>query len=350
MTEQKIKVGIIGLGRSGRDIHIATLLNLPAYEIVAVSDALADRLAQSRELCHCHAYADYRALLADPDVELVVVATLSVSHCAITLEALAAGKHVLVEKPMATSLADADRMIEAAHAFGKTLTVFQNRRFDPDLAVIREVIASGRLGDILFIRRNVYDFSRRNDWQALKKYGGGMLNNLGAHIMDQVMILMDYDVRDIFADIRRTVTAGDAEDHVKALLRNAHLTLDLELFSSCAFPEFAWMVMGTRGTLIESNGKVRYRYVEPHDLIPLPAIQDIQPFSDYTYPHEDIAWQEVALDIQPVDLNIAYYNTLAGTLRRGEPLVVKPEHARYALSVIERIRQQTDIPHEAQVN
>ena len=350
MAEPRIKVGIIGLGRSGRDIHIATLLKLPAYEIVAVSDALEDRLAQVREWCTCRAYTDYQMLLADPDVELVVVATTSFSHCTIALQALAAGKHVLVEKPMATHLADADRMIAAAQASGKLLTVFQNRRFDPDLAKVREVIGSGCLGEIVHIRRNVYDYSRRTDWQALQKYGGGMLNNLGAHILDQVMLLMNYDVRDIFADVKRTVSAGDAEDHLKVVLRNDKLTLDLELFSCCAYPEFGWQVMGTRGTLTESNGKLRYRYVDVQDLGPLPEINDIPSFSDYTYPHEDIPWHEVLLDILRVDLNVVFYSALMGSLRGSEPLVVKPEQVRYALDVVERIRAQTERPSREDID
>ena len=239
---------------------------------------------------------------------------------------------------MAVSVAEADQMIAAAKAADRMLSIFQNRRFDPDLALVRQIIASGKLGRIVFIRRGSYGFDRRNDWQALKKYGGGLLNNWGSHLLDQMLILLDYDVRDLSADVQQTIGAGDAEDHVKVLMRNDSLSLEIELLSTCAFNLPSWLITGTLGSVVERDGHLICRYVDPATLAPLPKIDEIAPYSDFTYPHEKITWQEESFEIPPINLHRAYYDALYETIAHGQPLVVKPEQVREVLRTIERIK------------
>src|SRR5690606_32126756 len=112
---------------------------------------------------------------------LVVVALPSFLHMPASVDALGAGKHVVCEKPMATTLEEADRMIAAAHDTGRVLTIFQQRRYNPDFVKLRELIDSGLLGRIVQIRLTESRFSRRWDWQTLQKFGGGTLNNTGPH-------------------------------------------------------------------------------------------------------------------------------------------------------------------------
>ena len=112
-----IRVGIAGLGRSGWDIHARLLEPLAEhYTVTAVVDGDPARRDEAVDRFDCAAYATYEDLLADPGVELVVVALPSHFHADAAVAGLAAGKHVVVEKPMATSLADADRMVAAAAA------------------------------------------------------------------------------------------------------------------------------------------------------------------------------------------------------------------------------------------
>jgi scyllo-inositol 2-dehydrogenase (NADP+) len=103
-------------------------------------------------------------------VDVIVVATPSHVHATQVLEALRQGKHVVCEKPLALSVADADRMIDAAREAGRVLTVFHNMRYWPDVAKVRQVVESGKLGRIVQIRLTMQRFARRWDWQTLREY------------------------------------------------------------------------------------------------------------------------------------------------------------------------------------
>ena len=147
-----IRVGIAGLGRSGWGIHARLLEPLDErFHVVAVADRLAERRQEAAARFGCRTYEGLTAMLGDGEVELVVNSLPSYLHPSGSVEALQAGKHVVCEKPMAARVADADRMIAAAQQAGRTLTIFQNYRYDPDYQKACEVIASGKLGRIVTI-------------------------------------------------------------------------------------------------------------------------------------------------------------------------------------------------------
>ena len=192
MNTSPVRVGIIGLGRSGWSIHALGLQLMPEhYQIVAVADLITERRAEAEQTFGCRAYAGYGELLADREVELVIVAPPSYLHAVYTIAALQAGKAVVCEKPMAENLADADGMLAAARRTGSLFTMFQNRRYEASYLKVREIIASGVLGRIFQIKLTVHSFSRRWDWQTLRAFAGGQLRNNGVHYLDQSLQLMD---------------------------------------------------------------------------------------------------------------------------------------------------------------
>ena len=192
MNTSPVRVGIIGLGRSGWSIHALGLQQMPEhYQIVAVADLITERRAEAQQTFGCRAYAGYGELLADQEVELVIVAPPSYLHAVYTIAALQAGKAVVCEKPMAENLADADGMLAAARRTGSLFTMFQNRRYEASYLKVREIIASGVLGRIFQIKLTVHSFSRRWDWQTLRAFAGGQLRNNGVHYLDQSLQLMD---------------------------------------------------------------------------------------------------------------------------------------------------------------
>ena len=112
---EPVRVGVAGLGRSGWSLHCLTLGEMPEkYRLVAIADPDAGRQEEAKSRFHCQCYSNYADMVADEDVELIVVASPSHLHEPFTLDALRAGKDVLVEKPFATSLDGADRMIQVA--------------------------------------------------------------------------------------------------------------------------------------------------------------------------------------------------------------------------------------------
>src|SRR5690606_17389909 len=134
LSSDQVRVGILGLGRSGWNIHAAGLRDLTdQFRVVAVADALAERREEAARDFGAATYTEPEQLLADDQVELVVVATPSHTHVPLGVAALQAGKHVIVEKPMGETVEDIDRLTEAAEAAGKVVTCFQNNRFEPSL-------------------------------------------------------------------------------------------------------------------------------------------------------------------------------------------------------------------------
>src|SRR4051812_30121192 len=149
MPQDPIRVGIAGLGRSGWAIHAHLLAPLTdKFQIVAVTDEDSTRCSEAIERFHCQAYPTYDELIADPAVELVVVALPSFLHASASIAALESKRHVVCEKPMAVTMEEADRMVAAAAASDRVFTVFQVRRYNPDFLKVREIIDSGILGRI----------------------------------------------------------------------------------------------------------------------------------------------------------------------------------------------------------
>ena len=336
--DDKVKVGIAGLGRSGWNIHARILEDLPdEYKVVAVSDPIENRRQEAAEKFGCKAFSEFDDLIKDEDVELVIVATPSYLHAPCTIKALEAGKNVVCEKPMATNLAEADAMIETAKKTGKILTVFQNSLFAPDYLKVKEVIQSGKLGRIVLVKIHNHTFGRRWDWQTLKKFGGGELRNNGVHLIIQGLQLLGDKEPEVFCDLQRTLTLGDAEDHVKVILKASDSPLiDIEVTRACAYPQDNWLVMGTQGGLAGSHHSLRWRYFDPKDLPPRQV--DTKPTPDRSYNVERIPWKEESWSSEAEyrSSGIAFYKELYKTLRYGAPLPVTPEIVRRVMWIIEK--------------
>jgi len=340
--ENPIRTGIIGLGRSGWNIHASLLEEDPNFRVAAVADSLDDRRREAVDRFSCAAYADYHDLLADPNVELVVVAAPSHLHAPITIEALRAGKHVLCEKPMALSTQEADAMIDAANQAGRLLSVFHNRRFDPDFLKVKEVIDSGKLGTVHLVRMGHYLYERRRDWQMLKQFGGGMLNNWGVHFVDRAMVLLNFSVQNVSADMKHTIGSGDADDHVKIVLKGTNgMVVDLELTACCAVEPPAWLVLGDYGSLIGSKEHLRWRYYDPAQVPPPPPADSGPAVGRKFGEPEQFPWVEESAHTPETDENgRIFYRRLYSALREGADPPVTAESARAHIPVLEECRRQ----------
>ncbi|MGB7157358.1 MAG: Gfo/Idh/MocA family oxidoreductase [Tepidisphaeraceae bacterium] len=337
-----IRYGIVGLGRAGWDIHVRELRPRADAKIVAVADPLAERRDQAAAEFGCKTYSSLAKLLKQDDVEVVVIATPSVSHAPDTKKALAAGKHVVVEKPMAMSVAEADAMIAASNAAGKKLFVHQNYRFRPEFTHLKETIDSGILGRIYQVRQTLFSFVRRNDWQTLAKNGGGVLNNTCPHFIDQLLQLMGGHVTQVMGDLQQIASSGDVEDHVKAFLKcDNGCTADMEISTaqnvSPAPPK--WTLCGTHGTLASDGKLSTIRWFDPAQVAPLPVIDG--PAQDRKYGNADqLPWQEKTIPAEGSDKSV-FYDNVFGVIRRGEPMRIDPQSVREVIRVMAMIRKGT---------
>ena len=194
------KVGIIGLGQISRT-HLENFGNIPDVEVAAISDLSEERIAKTIEKYPVkQIFKDYHELLALKDLDLVAICLPNNLHAPVTIDALNAGQNVLCEKPMATTLKDAEAMMEAASVNERLLTVGMNFRwqyFGPESFHLKKLIEDGELGEIYYIRSN---FLRRisfpltgfERWNLSKEQsGGGVLVDLGPHMLDMAMWLAD---------------------------------------------------------------------------------------------------------------------------------------------------------------
>ena len=266
--KQKIKVGICGLGRAGRQMHIPELASYPdLFEIIAGCDTAPDRLLDlPPAAAGIRTFATLPELLADPEVELVTIATRNADHTPQAIEALEAGKYVVIEKPIAVSVEQVMRLKEASERYPGKLFLRFNRRYEPEFNHIRRILSRGILGRITMIklyRHPVY--CRRRDWQTLNRFCGGMLNNWGPHILDQALQLLGSPVVDVWSNLQHNFSAGDADDQIKILLKAANgCVADIEISSTCALPGNLYEVWGDRGALtVPNEGKVlRLKYLK----------------------------------------------------------------------------------------
>ena len=347
MANDLVKVGIAGLGRSGWGIHARILRTVTdLFKVAAVFDADPKRLEEANKDFGCKTYTDFKSLIADKDVELVVVAMPSHLHAPCSIQALEAGKAVVCEKPMATCTADADKMIAAARKAGKFFTIFQNYRYNAHYMKLKEVIESGKLGRIVEIKITVHGFGRRWDWQTLQEFGGGSLNNTGPHFMDMALQLMGDKDPKVFCHLERAQTLGDADDHVKVILQaKGSPMVDLEITSTCAYGQEMWLVMGTCGGLAGTPSALRWKYFDPKALPPRTV--DTKPTPDRSYNSEPIPWQpEETWDKTKwagPDQN-QFYKEVYAALRKGVPHPIKPESVRRQIAVLEECHRQCPLP------
>ena len=340
---RKVKVGIVSFGRSGRDIHAATLLGMgDKYQITAVSDPKLDLLSDIKAKTGCNTYSDYKALIADKNVELVVVAAPSFLHKEVTIEALKNKKFVNVEKPVAPDVKSVDEMIAASEKYKQQFSVFQDRRFENDVTEVKKIAASGKIGKVYLVKRVVHTFQRRDDWQALKKFGGGLINNHGVHFLDQMLYFANFDIVKFYGDARLLVSAGDAEDYGKIVVVGKDITIDIEVTGAAAVNIVpSLIVFGTQGSIVsQGTDTLKVTYLDPKKLRKLAKPEEIVPNSNFTYPTDKIDWQEEVIKLKNESSFKLYYDAAYEWIVNGKEVPVSPESTRKVLNIIETVKKE----------
>ena len=225
---------------------------------------------------------------------------------------------------MAPTLAEADEMMAVSKSTGQMLAVFQNRRYSPAFRKAVEIIESGVLGRVFQISMIARGFGRRWDWQTLQKHDGGTLNNTGPHVVDQAVVLLHERTPEVWAHMDRVKTLGDADDHVKVLLRApGEPVIDIEITSGCAYTERSITAMGPLGALRQEGERVEWKYVDADGYIAREV--DERPVPDRSYNREDVPWQvEATWEHKGAGLPVSqqFYVDLYETITTGAPLVI----------------------------
>lgn len=345
---EPIGIGLCGIGRTGFGRVRQEIGALAECRLVGGFDVIRERAEQLAAACAATPHDTFESLLTDPKVDVVVIATRSHQHAAMTIEALAAGKHVVVEKPMATTLVEADAILDAADRSKGKLFVRHNRRFDPAFVAAAEAVRSGKLGVVHLVRVRHHEYVRRSDWQTLREFGGGQLLNWGPHLIDWALQLVGGKAADVWGDCRRVVAGGDAEDHVKLLIRAAGgCVADVEITGAEAMPGSMFHLSGSRGSLVIQGQTCTLRYLRT---VPAESVRtNAQTLSQDNRPRakdDSLDWVEERTEL-PAPAPAQFWLEVYRHLRLERPFPITLDQAREVMRVIELARSPQGLLEDA---
>ena len=224
---EMLKVALVGYGYAGKTIHAPLIDSVPGMELVAVcSSDSAKVLADFSSLIVKTSLAE---ILSQVQIDVVVIATPNSTHFELARSALLAGKHVVVDKPFTVNTAQALELKGLAEKMGLVLSVFHNRRWDADFLTLREVIASGNLGELVSFesRFERYRPEVKTRWREQAGEGSGLWYDLGPHLLDQAVQLFGCPIA-IQADFAMQRKNAQTVDYFHVLLRYAKLRVILQ--------------------------------------------------------------------------------------------------------------------------
>jgi predicted dehydrogenase len=254
MNGKTLRVGLIGFGYAGKTFHAPLIRATPGLALagIASSDAAKVRAALGADLA---VYPSPEALIAAPALDMVVIASPNATHYELASKALAAGKHVVVDKPFTSTLDEAERLAAQAKERGLLLSVFHNRRWDSTTRTAQKLLASGTLGTIRYAAMH-YDRFRPQPvarWKENAEAGGGLWMDLGPHLLDEALRYFGAPLA-IQADIACLRPGAGADDSFHARLRYADgLRVDLQASMLGALPRPRLVLQGMRGSYVKQG-------------------------------------------------------------------------------------------------
>ncbi|MDT8991674.1 oxidoreductase [Curvibacter sp. APW13] len=332
----RIRVALVGYGNAGRIFHAPLISAVPGLHLHTVVSSKAPLvLGDWPEVRVC---STLQEALSDPSLDLVVVATGNDSHFSVAQAALAAGKHVVVDKPCTVTLQETQTLLQLASAKGLLLTVFQNRRWDADFLGLQQVLAQGSLGRIAHFESHFdrYRPSVPDRWREKDMPGSGLWFDLGSHLVDQALTLFGAPA-DILLDLGTQRDGAEVNDYFHAVLRYPHLQdLRVVLHGSTLVaglgPRFA--VHGTHGSWVKFGLDTQEDTLKSGER-PVwgdPAWgADPTPARITTAAADGLATQEIAL---PHGNYPQFYAAVAQALRSGGEVPVSPDQVQAAMQLL----------------
>lgn len=339
-----IKFGVVGCGRiAKRHLDLLGGGQIAGARLVAICDNVPERLAAAKAKHDVTAYDSLDAMLADPQVEVVVVLTPSGMHAEHAIAAAQAGKHVLVEKPMALRLADADAMIAACDRARVKLFVVKQNRLNVPVVKAREALDSGRFGRLVLgtvrVRwRRDQSYYDQDSWRGTWAQDGGVLANQASHHVDLLEYFMG-DVVSVHARASRALVDIEAEDTAIATLQFANGALGIIEATNATRPrdlEGSLSVLGEGGTVVIGgfavNKMVTWEFVdpEPGDDAVLEKFS-VNPPNVYGYGHQ------------------AYYEHIVDCLVNDTAALVDGLEGRRSLELISALYESIETEREVQL-
>ncbi len=269
----EVRCGIIGYGGAFNmgQHHINSIQLNPGMRVTAVCDLDPARTQQAKaDFPTVETYNDVETMLAQAPIDLVTIITPHNTHAPLAIQALNAGKHVITEKPMCLSIAEADAMIAAAEKNGKMLSVFHNRRWDGDFLAMQDVIQRGIIGEVFHLEAYFGGYhAPANWWRADKKISGGAFFDWGAHFLYWVLSFIPQPIENVTGFFHKRVWHQMTnEDQVQALIRfRGGAVADVQQSSIAMAGKAKWRILGTKGAIVD-EGRGSFKVYVQHEGFP----------------------------------------------------------------------------------
>ena len=328
-----IRCAVIGYGPMHHFgwAHCAWIDHTPELELAAVCDVDPARTAAARQdWPSIETYNSTAEMYDRARVDLVSIVTPHSTHCALAIEALAAGRHVVVEKAMCLTVAEATRMIGAARTAQRTLAVHHNRRHDGNYRRIKQLVSEGAIGDVFQIDLTAGGYrDPKHGWYTDKEKSGGGFYFWGPHAIDWALDLVPERVLGVTGFFHKLVWDNvSIEDQTRALLRFENgCVADVTWSHIMAAGRPLWRILGTKGAIVDTGAGATTGYEQRisapsgGNLKLITVVEDGQP-EERSVPYLDCDWQE-------------YWQDLADHLLRGGPVPVSGEMGRRVIGVFE---------------
>lgn len=327
-----IILGVLGGGRMAHE-HCRQIKATPGLELRAVSSRSEEACRKSAELFPgAKIYRGHGELLADPDIQWVVITTYTNEHKEWALRGLEAGKHLIIEKPITIEASDAQEIFDAAQKRNRLVTVHQNRRWDRDFELVKKILVDGILGEVYRIESRVCYSSEewagwgaqgmKAPWRLQKSFGGGILSDWGSHLFDQIVTGVAGRVRTVYGRLESRIWSKEVEDHFYADLRfEDGRSVWVEASNNHRLPLPRWVLIGTEGMLTVSGG-----------------IPEQWVTATLRKPYGSFGRDEI-IDISQDEFSPGFYSDFYDKVSKGVAPAVRPEEVLEVSRIIDAVRK-----------
>lgn len=335
--EPVINMALVGYGLAGQAFHAPIITAVPGLKLKTVVERHG---VKSQERYPWVKVAkNLEEVLEDPEIEVVVIATPNFTHYDLACQALAAGKHVIVDKPFTPTSKEAEELIALAKRKQRLLSVFQNRRWDGDFLTVKQLVESGVLGELVEYESH-YDrfinYLRPNTWKEEENPAAGILYDLGSHLIDQALVLFG-SPQAVLGDLRRQRPKSKIDDSFEIVLHYSG-GLKVILKGSMLVREIGprYMLHGRSGSFVKYG-------LDPQEERLKAGLSPLgDPFWGMDSPanwgtlNTEVNNLHFRGQVETITGNYrAYYQNIYEVLTEGKTLAVKPEEGSRTLRVIE---------------
>ena len=338
---KQIKLGIVGFGFMGHcDADMMATFPDEEIKLVAVADTNPDQMKDAP--AGVETYNSIDEMLEKADINVVMISTPNPSHFEMVEKSAKAGKAIICEKPAAMTSAEFDKMVEITKQCGVLFTVHQQRRWDKDYRIMKEVYDKGMVGDVYVIKSQLYGFNgNMHDWHVFPEMGGGMLYDWGVHLIDQILNMVDSPVVSLYADLRNVINEK-VDDYFNILMKfKCGVTAEIELGTYYLTPKRGWFIGGNKGSaIIDGFGGEGKIVRTSHLLTNVPGkitMTAAGPTRSFGPAAPGLLTEEPLPEV-----NVAhrrYFEHFIKAFNGEEEILIKPAQVRRVLAVMEAVRE-----------